>query len=117
MLPSAGPGGRIFQGACAVCHAPSAPQLFGVKPNLALNTNLQSDRPDNLIRIILGGVPQPALPSMGAMPAFGPVLTDRQIADLVSFLRRQYAPDQKPWAGLEQTVATLRAVTAGASQP
>ena len=28
MLPSAGPGGRLFQGACAVCHAPSAPPAF-----------------------------------------------------------------------------------------
>lgn len=117
MLPSAGPGGRIFQGACAACHAPAAPQLFGVKPNLAFNTNLQSERPDNLIRTILGGVPKPALPQMGAMPAFGPVLTDRQIADLVAFLRRQYAPDQKPWTDLEQKVAALRTATARATHP
>ncbi|GAB0117256.1 molybdopterin cofactor-binding domain-containing protein [Acidisoma sp. 7E03] len=108
MLPSAGPGGRLFQGACAACHAPSAPQLFGVKPDLALNSNLQSDRPDNLIRIILGGVPQPAIASMGAMPAFGPVLSDRQIADLVAFLRHQYAPGRPAWSDVEATVARLR---------
>lgn len=114
MLASAGSGGRIFQGACAVCHAPSAPPLFGVKPNLAFNSNLHSDRPDNLIRIILGGVPVPALPGMGPMPAFGPVLSDSQIADLVQFLRRQYAPGQPAWTDLDQTISKLRAGTAHA---
>jgi nicotinate dehydrogenase subunit B len=109
MLPSAGPGGRIFQGACAVCHVPSAPALFGVKPNLAFNTNLHSNLPDNLIRIILGGVPDPALASMGPMPAFGRVLSDGQIVELVRFLRRQYAPGQPEWTGLEKTIAKLRA--------
>jgi nicotinate dehydrogenase subunit B len=62
-------------------------------------------------------VPKPALPQMGAMPAFGPVLTDRQIADLVAFLRHQYAPDQKPWTDLEQKVAALRTATARATHP
>lgn len=108
MSPSAGPGGRIFQGACAACHAPSAPALFGVKPNLALNSNLQAKKPDNLIRIILGGVPRPAIASMGAMPAFGSVLNDSQIAELTAFLRRQYAPERAPWRDLPGKVAKLR---------
>ncbi|MCB8878761.1 molybdopterin-dependent oxidoreductase [Acidisoma cellulosilytica] len=109
MLPSAGPGGRIFQGACAVCHAPTAPPLFGVKPNLAFNSNLQSASPDNLIRTILGGVPKPAVANLGPMPGFGPVLSDSQIADLVRFLRRQYAPGQPEWADLDKTISRLRA--------
>ncbi|GAB0114269.1 molybdopterin cofactor-binding domain-containing protein [Acidisoma sp. C75] len=108
LLPSAGPGGRIFQGACAACHAPSAPALFGVKPNLAYNSNIQAERPDNLIRTILGGIAHPPEPSMGAMPAFGPVLSDRQIADLTAFLRRQYAPDRPAWTDLPARIARLR---------
>jgi nicotinate dehydrogenase subunit B len=113
MLASAGPGARIYQGACAVCHEPGAPPQFGVQPNLALNTNLWSARPDNLIRTILAGIQMPARDHLGAMPAFAETLNDRQIADLVGFLRRHYAPDREPWADLEQTVAHLRASGSG----
>ncbi|MCB8874532.1 molybdopterin cofactor-binding domain-containing protein [Acidisoma silvae] len=116
LLPSAGPGGRIFQGACAVCHAPTAPPLFGVKPNLAFNSNLHSDRPDNLIRTILRGVPKPAIADLGSMPAFGPVLSDSQIADLVRFLRRQYAPGRPEWADLDKTISRLRETSTHISQ-
>jgi nicotinate dehydrogenase subunit B len=113
MLASAGPGARIYQGACAVCHEPGAPPQFGVQPNLALNSNLWSARPDNLIRTILAGIQMPARDHLGAMPAFAETLNDRQIADLVGFLRRHYAPDREPWADLEQTVAHLRASGSG----
>jgi nicotinate dehydrogenase subunit B len=113
MLASAGPGARIYQGACAVCHEPGAPPQFGVQPNLALNSNLHSARPDNLIRTILGGIPMPALDHLGAMPGFAETLNDRQIADLVGFLRRQYAPNQDAWTDLPQTVARLRASGSG----
>jgi nicotinate dehydrogenase subunit B len=113
MLASAGPGARIYQGACAVCHEPGAPPQFGVQPNLALNSNLWSARPDNLIRTILGGIPMPALDHLGAMPGFAEALNDRQIVDLVGFLRRHYAPNQEPWTDLEQTVAHLRAAGSG----
>jgi nicotinate dehydrogenase subunit B len=108
MLASAGPGARIYQGACAVCHEPGAMPQFGVQPNLAFNTNLQASRPDNLIRTILDGIQAPARDGLGAMPAFGQSLNDSQIADLVGFLRRRYAPNQEPWSDLPQTVARLR---------
>ena len=111
MLASAGPGARLYQGACAVCHEPGAPPQFGVQPNLALNSNLHSTRPDNLIRVILDGIQQPALNHLGAMPGFAQTLNDAQIADLVRFLRRQYVPHQEPWTDLEPTIARLR--TAG----
>ena len=108
MLASAGPGARLYQGACAVCHEPGAPPHFGVQPNLAFNTNLTSARPDNLIRTILQGIQAPALDHLGVMPAFGGSLTDAQIAELVGFLRRHYAPNQQPWADLPRTIARLR---------
>ncbi|MGQ7364006.1 c-type cytochrome, partial [Streptococcus suis] len=49
-------GSRIYDGACAVCHQVGGPVLFGSRPSLALNTNLHSDAPDNLIQIILHGI-------------------------------------------------------------
>jgi nicotinate dehydrogenase subunit B len=113
MLASAGPGARIYQGACAACHEPGALPQFGVQPNLAFNTNLHSARPDNLIRTILEGIQAPARDGLGAMPAFGQSLSDNQIADLTGFLRRQYAPNQEPWSDLQHAVARLRGSTPG----
>jgi nicotinate dehydrogenase subunit B len=113
MLASAGPGARIYQGACAVCHESGAPPHFGVQPNLALNSNLTSARPDNLIRTILEGIQAPALDHLGAMPSFAQSLNDDQIADLVGFLRRHYAPNQQPWADLPQTISRLRGAASG----
>jgi nicotinate dehydrogenase subunit B len=35
-------------------------------------------------------------------------MTDRQIGELVSYLRRQFAPDKPPWAGVEEAVSQAR---------
>ena len=103
-------GGRLFAGACAACHAPEGPTLFGARPALALNTNVHAARPDNLIRVILEGIPKPAAPELGDMPAFRDSLDDAQVADLVRYMRAKFAPDAPAWEGLEGTVARLRAV-------
>ena len=102
-------GGRLFAGACAACHAPEGPTLFGARPALALNTNVHAVRPDNLIRVILEGIPKPAAPELGDMPAFRDSLDNAQVADLVRYMRAKFAPDAPAWEGLEGTVARLRA--------
>ena len=102
-------GARLFAGACAACHAPEGPTLFGARPALALNTNVHAARPDNLIRVILEGIPKPAAPELGDMPAFRDSLNDAQVADLVRYMRAKFAPDAPAWEGLEGTVARLRA--------
>jgi mono/diheme cytochrome c family protein len=43
-------GARLYQGACAVCHEVGGAPLFGSRPSLALNSNLHSAVPDNLIQ-------------------------------------------------------------------
>ena len=102
-------GGRLFEGACSACHAPEGPTLFGARPSLALNTNVHAAQPDNLIRVILEGIPAPAAPALGDMPAFRDSLDDAQVADLVRYMRAKFAPDAPAWDGLAQTVARLRA--------
>ena len=103
-------GAKIYAGACAVCHEMgTGPTLFGVKPSLALNTNLYSARPDNLIRVILGGVTNPAHPELGYMPGFGGSLDDDQIAVLVAHLRARFAGGEAPWPDIRDRVASLRA--------
>ncbi|MGP9810218.1 molybdopterin cofactor-binding domain-containing protein [Rhodopseudomonas sp. NSM] len=102
-------GGRLYEGACASCHSDSGPTLFGVRPALALNTNVHAATPDNLIRVILDGIPRPAAAELGDMPGFRHSFDDNQIAALVRYLRASFAPQAPAWGGVEQTVSRLRA--------
>ena len=102
------PGARIYQGACAVCHHADGAHALDAKHSLALNSNLHSAIPDNTIQVILHGIAEPLSPDAGAMPAFGASLNDEQIAELVSFLRQQYAPDKPAWTDVAATVTRLR---------
>jgi nicotinate dehydrogenase subunit B len=110
-----GDGKNLYQGACAVCHqADSGPQLFGVKPALALNSNLHSATPDNLVRVILNGIDTPAHSELGYMPGFRDSFDDRQLSELVVYLRGRFAAAQPAWNNVPATVKKLRAEIAHA---
>jgi nicotinate dehydrogenase subunit B len=104
-------GRRVFEGACAGCHSAmnGGPKLFGVSPSMTANTNVHSDRPDNLIKVILQGIGSPAVNDLGYMPGFKDSLSDTQISDLVAYLRSSFAGDKVPWPPLGKQVAWLRA--------
>jgi len=101
-------GARLYLGACAVCHEPGGPPLFGSRPSLALNSNLHSTVPDNLIQVILHGIAQPVSSDLGYMPAFKDSMSDDQVAELVTYLRRQFAPDKAAWSDIHAAVGRLR---------
>jgi nicotinate dehydrogenase subunit B len=101
-------GARLYEGACAVCHAVGGAPLFGSRPSLALNSNLHSTLPDNLIQVILHGVAAPVSSDLGYMPGFKDSLNDGQLAELVSYLRQQFAPDKPPWTGVDAAVGQAR---------
>jgi nicotinate dehydrogenase subunit B len=102
-------GERIFEGACAVCHETrDVAPMFGVRPPLALNTNLHSDKPDNLIQVILHGIANPANGDLGYMPAFNGSLNDTQIADLIAYMRARYAPGKSAWEDVSERISSLR---------
>ncbi|HEV3498749.1 MAG TPA: cytochrome c, partial [Bradyrhizobium sp.] len=101
-------GARLYEGACAVCHAVGGAPLFGSRPSLALNSNLHSARPDNLIEVILHGIASPASSDLGYMPGFKDSVSDDQITELVAYLRQQFAPDKPPWTGLPAAVSQAR---------
>ncbi len=90
--------------------------MQGVRPSLALNSNLYSSSPDNAIRVVLSGIQHPAKGELGYMPAFRYNLNDEQIAALLNYLRQDFAK-QKPWPDVQQRVAELRAETAPSPQP
>jgi nicotinate dehydrogenase subunit B len=101
-------GTRLYQGACAVCHAVGGAPLFGSRPSLALNSNLHSTVPDNLIQVILHGIASPVSSDLGYMPGFKDSMTDGQIAELVGYLRQQFAPEKPPWSGVQAAVSQAR---------
>jgi nicotinate dehydrogenase subunit B len=105
---AASAGARLYLGACAVCHEVGGPPLFGSRPALALNSNLHSTAPDNLIQVILHGIARPASSDLGYMPGFKDSMNDTQIAELVSFLRQQFAPDKPAWTGVDAAVVRIR---------
>jgi nicotinate dehydrogenase subunit B len=105
------PGARLYEGACAVCHSVGGPPLFGSRPSLALNSNLHSAAPHNLVQVILNGISAPASSDLGYMPAFKDSMTDQQIGELVGYLRRQFAPDKAPWGDVQAVVSQLRGST------
>jgi nicotinate dehydrogenase subunit B len=101
-------GARLYQGACAVCHAIGGAPLFGSRPSLALNSNLHSAVPDNLIQVILHGIASPVSSDLGYMPAFKDSMTDDQIIELVTYLRQQFAPDRPPWTAVHAALSRAR---------
>jgi nicotinate dehydrogenase subunit B len=122
------PGAQLYEGACAVCHYSGAghagplaagglhgfarPDVFGINSSLGFNTNLHSERPDNLVRVILEGVATAQAGEHGAMPSFRQHFDDDQMTMLLRYLRGRFAPGQPMWADLPQTIARIRAETA-----
>jgi len=106
-----GRGASLYAFACAACHDIGPNFMFGIRPSLALNTNLHSARPDNLLRIVLDGANTSGEQSHGAMPAFRGSLDDRQLADLLDYLRSRFASDKPAWRALEAAAARIRADT------
>lgn len=108
-------GARLFEGACSACHEGASPLA-----SLALNSNLHSTRPDNLIQSVLHGVRAPANlvaehgtnSEVMSMPSFRDSLSDRQIANLANYMRARFAPGEAGWDGLEQTASALRSTSA-----
>jgi nicotinate dehydrogenase subunit B len=76
---------------------------------LAVNLNLHSDQPDNLLRTIFDGIQDPAFIDIGHVPAFRHALSDSQLVELAAYMRHRFAPDRPPWAALSEAVVRARA--------
>jgi len=101
-------GATLFMGACAGCHSVGAPMMTaGGRPSLALSTAVTADRPDNLIQIVLNGVPWSHPQQATFMPPFSATLSDAQIAGIANYLRSDIAK-RPAWNGVEQRAAKIR---------
>lgn len=108
-------GARLYLDNCAACHRTDGTGAMPAFPSLNGNAAVLSDDPASLIHIVLSGSHMPstaAAPTPLAMPDFGWRLTDRQIADLLSFVRGSWGNRATDVSAAE--VAKVRAVTVGA---
>ncbi len=79
---------------CASCHQSDGAGITGVVPALKGNGSVLAKGPEDVIRVVLGGLPATA--NYAPMPAIGSGMTDQQIAEVVNYVRTAWtnrAPD------------------------
>jgi mono/diheme cytochrome c family protein len=103
-------GRDVYRNICQACHQPDgrgqerlAPTLLGSEWTLA--------QPEVPARILLNGKEG----AVGLMPPIGAALTDDQIADVLTYVRREWG---QPGTAVDAaTVAKVRALTLGRTRP
>ena len=116
-----GPGLAVYQRVCQSCHQATGNGLEGVYPPLAGSEWAQGD-PAIPVRLVLhgfqGAIERNGVKYSGVMAAWGEVLDDQEIADVLNFVRASWGNSGAPVAA--DYVAEVRAATAnklGAYQP
>ena len=88
--PQAAPGRTLYVGLCAGCHGTEGEGQPNASVPMRGNTTPMLEDPLNLVKVIRDGIPARRFAGtmrMQEMPGFGDRLTDREMADLVNYLR------------------------------
>ncbi|MFL6708293.1 MAG: c-type cytochrome [Massilia sp.] len=104
------PGAAVYSGFCQRCHGVAGQGDVSKRPALAGNPAVSSPDPSSLLRIVLEGSNSPSIvhgPMPERMPAFANTLSDSDIADVVSYIRRSWGNHAPPVDA--RTAARLRA--------
>jgi mono/diheme cytochrome c family protein len=78
-------GADVYLSFCASCHQQDGKGIAGVIPPLAGSGAVKAADAQNVIRVVLGGLP--ATKSYAPMPALGTGMTDAQIAAVANYVR------------------------------
>jgi mono/diheme cytochrome c family protein len=92
-------GEQIFIDECAACHRQNAKGIPGMFPTLAGSPAVQSIDPASLLRVVLRGARSAATdaaPTGPAMPAFGWLLSDQEVAAVVTYIRNAWGNSAPP---------------------
>ena len=110
-------GAQIFSSTCAACHQPQG-EGTNVYPPLA-GSEWVNGPESRLLRIVLhgltGDVEVQGQVYNGAMPAWGPSLTDADIAAVTTYIRASFGNQSLPITAA--MVAETRAANAGRTTP
>jgi mono/diheme cytochrome c family protein len=101
-------GAEAYLSYCASCHRVDGTGVKGKIVALAGNGAVRAQGPQDIIRVVLGGLD--AAHGLSPMPAVGVGMTDQQVAEVVNYIRGAWgnAAPQNAEAGM---VADLRAKT------
>lgn len=90
------PGEQLYQQRCASCHQTDGSGVSGAFPPLA-RTPRVNGAIETLVSVLLDGLSDPlevdGIVYNGAMPPWRDTLSDRQIADLLSYMRQAWGND------------------------
>ncbi|MFZ5677291.1 MAG: c-type cytochrome [Pseudomonadota bacterium] len=104
--PNAPPGEAIYRSACASCHEGGRPPPFGGL-DFRLSTAVHAPDPQNIVNVTLFGLPPADGEASAVMPGFAATLDDRQIADLLSYMRKRFAGGAE-WTGVAEMARKTR---------
>lgn len=80
-------GEALYKGICQGCHMPNAQGAVGAGMYPALAKNPKLEVAGYPISVVVNG--------QKAMPAFGSMLTDQQIADVINYVRTHFGNNYK----------------------
>jgi len=106
------PGAGTYLKQCGFCHAADGRGHGKLLPPLAGNPTLLDAEPASVINIILNGagrIVANGVPDSYRMPPYRVLLSDREIADVATFIRTSWGNDARPVT--TQAVAELRGST------
>lgn len=96
--PTASRAARLFDSACAACHAPTfANSLHAAQSSLDRSAVLRAPTPEALMTLLDHGLTAPDGLDLRDMPSFRGEFSAQDRADLAHWLRARHAPDLPPW--------------------
>jgi mono/diheme cytochrome c family protein len=96
-------GAAIYAAACSSCHESGRPQPFGGL-DFHDSTAVNADNPQNIINMVLYGLPATDSRKAGIMPGFAGALDQDQIVALLNYLRANFT-DKPAWENAATLVA------------
>jgi mono/diheme cytochrome c family protein len=92
-------GAQIYADECSGCHTSDGKGVPGLFPSLSGAAVVQQSDPTTLLHVVLRGalsVGTDRAPTAAAMPAFGWILKDDQVAVVVTFIRNAWGNAAPP---------------------
>ncbi len=99
-------GAQLYAAACASCHESGRPLPFG-GISLSLSTAVAGESPENLVNIILEGLPATGGGARPVMPGFAASLGDADVLALANYLRARFG-HEPAWTNLVAAVRDSR---------
>jgi len=106
---SGGMGEAIFLSACQGCHDGRRPVPFGGL-NLHLSSAVNAPNAQNIINVVLFGLPAAKGEPSAIMPAYHGVLKEDQLVALLDYMRERFS-DKPAWTDTRERVAATMSGT------